>query len=255
MVSCPYGILALALSVCLAPGCRTSEREARSARDPGPGNAATPAAHEAARAGTAQARSDRSIQADRADWKTLYERWQYPDPIPDFALTDHEGRVFGLAELRDRHVLLGFIYTRCPMPEACPLTTEKMQQVQERWRAIKARGQGRGRDLVLLSITLDPAFDTPGRLKAHALERKLDLSSWILATGPDELVTGALPSLFNVLALPRGPGDVQHSVKVALLAPGLTIAAEWKDNEFDAEDVTSMILGNEPPDHPDEQTE
>lgn len=181
----------------------------------------------------------------RDNWRALYDSWEYPAPIPDFALIDHNGRTFRLSALDRDHVLVGFIYTRCPLPEACPLTTDKMDRVMKRWRALEARGQTRGKRLTLLSITLDPEFDTPERLRAFASERGLALDSWILATGPAELVSNALPSLFNIIALPRAPGDVQHTVKVALLRPGRIIATEWKDNDFSASDVIDHIIAHQ----------
>lgn len=180
--------------------------------------------------------------ADQSDWRALYDAWTYPQPIPDFALTDHRGQRLQLGTLASGHVLIGFIYTRCPLPEACPMTTEKMRRVQTRWRDLNRRGQTAGQTLQLLSLTLDPGYDTPARLAAFARDRDLDTSDWHLATGPEELMQSALPSLFSVLALPRAPGDIQHTVKVALLAPGLRIAKEWPDNAFSVDDVLAEIL-------------
>jgi protein SCO1 len=183
------------------------------------------------------------------DWKTLYDRWEHPDPIPDFALVDQHGKRFGLGQLGRQHVLIGFIYTRCPLPQACPLTIQTMRRVHARWRELAAQGQDQdqgqdqARNLTLLGVTLDPDFDTPERLRAYAEARGLDLGDWILATGPRELVHSALPSLFNVLALPGASGDIQHTVKVALLGPGLTLVREWTDDELSAPDIVDQIIG------------
>lgn len=231
MVSCRYGALAVLAGAALVLSCkgeRTPDSRAR--------NSTT----------TTQSAGGQPRPDSQNDWKALYDSWEYPAPIPDFALIDHKGRTFRLSALDRDHVLMGFIYTRCPLPEACPLTTDKMARVQARWRELEGRGKTQGKRLTLLSITLDPDFDTPERLRAFAQERGLDLDSWIFATGPAELVGNALPSLFNVIALPRAPGDVQHTVKVALLEPGRVIAAEWKDNEFSAGDVIDRILAPSP---------
>jgi protein SCO1 len=182
-------------------------------------------------------------EREATGWRAELDRWTYPQPVPSVPLIDQDGRAFELAELAGHHVLLGFIFTRCPQAEACPLTTEIMRRVQAEWRRLDDDAR-RGHSLRLLSVTLDPAFDTPERLRAYALERGLDLSSWTLATGPEELVTEALPSLFNVLALPRAPGDIQHTVKLALLAPGLRIAAEWKENAARPEEILGAVLGS-----------
>ena len=187
------------------------------------------------------------------DWKPLYDRWQHPQPLPDFELIDHRGEPFRLHDLGDGHLLIGFIFTRCTIPEACPLTTEKMARVQRAWNALDPRP--RERSLQLLSVTLDPAFDTPARLAAYAEAHGADLrradpsadgrpgrATWTFATGPHELVSNALPSLFNILALPDGHGTISHTVKVALLAPDLTLLAQWKDNAFTPDEIIARIL-------------
>ncbi|MEM9489347.1 MAG: SCO family protein [Myxococcota bacterium] len=209
-------------------GCRSDERASSGTQS----SAGASAAH----------------HSDDSDWRELFDRWKYPEPIPNFELTDQRGRQFRLHSLADRYVLLGFIYTRCPLPDACPLTTEKMRQVQRLWQKQPPK-RSHGADptasaprLHLLSITLDPGYDTPAQLAQYAETREFDLDSWTLATGPEELVANALPSLFNVLALPnRGDSTIQHTVKVALLAPGMTLVEEWKDNRFEPADVLAAI--------------
>ena len=181
------------------------------------------------------------------DWRALYDAWRDPDPIPSFELTDQRGDRFRLGELAPgAHVLVGFIYTRCPLPEACPLTTERMRDVQEAWRARKAAADVGNRDLVLLSVTFDPDHDTPDVLAQYASDRHVDVASWTFATGPSELVTTALPSLFNVLAIPGAGMDISHTVKIALLRPDLTLLAEWGDNHVDAADVVDLVLSSDP---------
>lgn len=211
--------------------------------------------------GLAGCRGEPTAQPDNwpdSDWKELYDRWQHPQPLPDFQLVDHRGKRFRLHDLGDGHLLVGFIFTRCTIPEACPLTTEKMRQVQQAWRALDPPPPP-GRSLQLLSVTLDPAFDTPARLAAYGEARGADLAgtsdpdraagraraAWTFATGPHELVSNALPSLFNILALPDGHGTVSHTVKVALLAPDLTLIAEWKDNAFTADEIIDLIHGGD----------
>lgn len=176
------------------------------------------------------------------DWRQLYDQWEYPAPIPDFQLIDQDRRELRLSRLDPGYVLMSFIYTRCPVAEACPLTTSKMHAVQRAWKALPP-GQRPG--LTLLSITLDPGFDTPERLRAHALARGADLDGWIFATGPEELVANALPSLVNVLALPRGPADIQHTLKIVLMAPGRVIIREWTDNELSPDQVIDLIISRD----------
>jgi hypothetical protein len=55
-------------------------------------------------------------------------------------------------------------------------------------------------------------------------------------------MSDALPSLFNVLALPDGRGSIRHTVKLALLRPGLRDLAEWLDNKVDPAEVVDLVL-------------
>ena len=171
-------------------------------------------------------------------WQALYDGWVWPAPIPDFALIDQAGRAFHLSDL-EGYLLVGFIFTRCQVGEACPLTTTKMARTLDLWTAAAAPPP-----LHLLSLTLDPETDTPERLRAYAEARGLDLRRWTLATGPRALMADKLPSLFNVLALPSEEGGITHTVKVALLRPDRTQVAEWKDDAFQPQAALDALLAD-----------
>ena len=175
----------------------------------------------------------------------MVEAWQHPDPIPAFELTAQTGKRFRLDEFKDRFVLFGFVFSRCPQPKACPLTMKKMQQVQTLWKKAQADGKTGGRKLQLIGITLDPDFDTPEVLAKYLAAYKGDTKNWIMATGPAELVNTELPSLFNVMAVPDQSSVIRHSVKIALLRPGLRDLKEWPDNKVDPQAVIDLILATD----------
>lgn len=170
---------------------------------------------------------------DRAvDWQAQVDGWQYPEPVPDFALTDQRGKRFRLHRYADDWLLLGFVYSRCPRAEACPMTVAKMRAARDGWDSTAGT-------LSLLCVTLDPAYDTPERLAKFADAHGAD---WTFATGPQGLMTDGLPSLFGVLALPDPHGELSHTIKIALLAPGLRMHAEWTDNAITPELVRAEAL-------------
>ena len=45
------------------------------------------------------------------------------DAVPDFKLRNQDGRAIHLDQFRGKTLLLTFIYTRCPLPNFCPLVT------------------------------------------------------------------------------------------------------------------------------------
>src|ERR1700694_3668797 len=73
------------------------------------------------------------------------------DPIPDFTLTDQDGRGVKLSDFRGQLVAVDFMYTRCPRPDVCPRLSANFARLQKRL----------GGEIMLLSISLDPQYDTP----------------------------------------------------------------------------------------------
>jgi hypothetical protein len=71
-----------------------------------------------------------------------------------------------------------------------------------------------------------------------AFKRKHDVQ-FAMATGSREVID-ALTSLFNVIALRRGEGDIGHPVKLALLDKDLRPAHEWHDNPFDPREIVTQ---------------
>jgi len=185
----------------------------------------------------------KAAPAPSQDWKALYQKWKYPDPLPNFTLTNQEGKEVPLYDLKGSYVLFSFIFTRCAVQTACPLTTTKMRDLQTKWNALPTEKR-KGKKLWLASISFDPTHDTPAVLKGYAKSRKADFSNWSFFTGPVGLVDNALPSLFNVIAFPSEE-TLSHNVKLALVDPDLKDIKSWPDNEFKPEDVIAEILKHE----------
>src|SRR5256885_2520068 len=102
---------------------------------------------------------------------------------PEFVLSDQNGKPVRLGELKGKVLLVGFIFTTCN--GSCPATTHRMAQVQER---LKARGLDKNGGVRLLSITLDPARDTPEKLRDYMRLYDVDPGSWTFLTGTPDVV-------------------------------------------------------------------
>lgn len=129
--------------------------------------------------------------------------------LPDFALYDQEGVVVSPARFRGKQIVLNFIYTRCPIATMCPAATERMVALQ---RAARAAGIG---DLELISITLDPEYDTPGVLKEYAELRDIDTANFSFLTGPESAIKDLLRQ-FGVISLAEG-SILQHTLATLLI--------------------------------------
>jgi protein SCO1/2 len=111
--------------------------------------------------------------------------------LHDIQLVDAEGQAvrFKSEAVGSRIVVVGFIYTSCTT--ICPVTSMVLGNVQERLIE-KLRAQF-GREVKLITLTVDPATDTPERLKAYAANFGSP-TGWLWLTGDkpqvDRVLTG-----------------------------------------------------------------
>jgi protein SCO1/2 len=99
------------------------------------------------------------------------------DPAPSFTLIDQKGDAAGPMHWRGKVVAINFIYTRCPLPEVCPRLAASFAALQRRF------ADRLGRDLILVSVTLDPQHDTPEVLARYAVSVKAVSGAWLFLTG------------------------------------------------------------------------
>src|SRR3954463_7660464 len=97
--------------------------------------------------------------------------------VPDFALLDQSGETVSLAALKGKVVAVTFIYSRCPLPDYCPRMVENFKAVRQRF------AERMDRDLVLLTVSFDPKYDTPERLASYAAANRAVVPGWHFLTG------------------------------------------------------------------------
>jgi protein SCO1/2 len=134
------------------------------------------------------------------------------DVVPDHALVDQTRTARPIGSLRGHRVALTFIYTRCPLPDFCPLMDKQFKTVQQEVSKIPELA-----DVRLVSVTLDPTFDTPDVLAQHARALGADTRSWHFVTGDRDQVL-AFAKRFGVIT---EPGDasapVVHNLRTAVI--------------------------------------
>jgi protein SCO1/2 len=112
------------------------------------------------------------------------------DPVPDFSLTSEAGKRVRLADLRGKVVAINFLYTRCPLPDVCPRLAANFATLQ-RYFANRM-----GADLVFLSITVDPDFDTPIILAEYAKRWSAKSPGWVFLTGDVSRIAASLGEVY-----------------------------------------------------------
>jgi protein SCO1/2 len=105
-------------------------------------------------------------------------------PLRDYKFTNELGQAVSLADFRGQAVALTFFFTRCPIPEFCPRLTRNFEVVQSQLGAMANAPT----NWHLLSVTFDPAYDTPAVLKAYGACYRYDPEHWSFLTGPKEKI-------------------------------------------------------------------
>jgi len=108
--------------------------------------------------------------------------------LHDLDLLDQDGKrlKFKTDVVKDRLVVIDTIYTTCPV--VCPILSATFANIQ------RSLGDRLGKDVFLISISVDPATDVPPRLKAYA-ERWEAKPGWIFLTGQKTTVDRVLQGL------------------------------------------------------------
>jgi protein SCO1 len=132
------------------------------------------------------------------------------DPLPALAFTDERGQILKLEDYRGKALALTFIYTRCPLPNFCPLLAEKFRAVQNSLLNDPAAPK----NWQLLSVTIDPEHDTTEVLQRYAKAQRADAAHWRFATG--ELRDITVLGLRSGLEFWEGGSEITHNLRTVV---------------------------------------
>jgi protein SCO1 len=163
------------------------------------------------------------------------ERLREGDIVPFFSLTNQGGARVTSETFRGHPFVLTFIFTRCAVPSFCPRISRNFADLQEAIKADTALA-GKAR---LLSVTLDPKFDTPAILKTYAGYQDADPHTWTFATG-DPAEIDKLTESFAVLVQPEG-GTISHGLATALIGADGNVIKIWRGNEWTPAEVIAEL--------------
>lgn len=156
--------------------------------------------------------------------------------VPDVKLVNQDGRALSIKQFRGRALVITFIYTRCPIPDYCPLMSANFAQLNS---AILGDAALRKR-AHLLSVTLDPEYDRPPVLKAYgATYAGGKFDNWDFATGEPAEVRRLAESLGLTY---KAEGDqVIHSLRTVVVAPDGKLLKVYRGNEWKPDEVLSDL--------------
>jgi len=179
-------------------------------------------------------RDEAVAAALRGSSSSTSSRLRPGDAVPDVSLVTQAGQPFTTSDLRGHVTAVTFIFTRCPMPEFCPLMVKRFQQIQRTITQDRRMSEAR-----LLAVTLDPAFDTPQVLDAYATAMQADPSRWQFVTG----VPAEIQRLTKAFAIhvERNGILIDHTLATAVIGPDGRVIEIWRGNGWTADEVVATL--------------
>jgi protein SCO1/2 len=158
------------------------------------------------------------------------------DEVPDFSFVNQDGIRINLKQFRGKALMLTFIYTRCPVPDFCTLMSNNFARVDQELRKTP--------DLYaqthLLSISIDPKYDTPKVLRSYGAAHTGNYSEekfahWEFATGEAEEVQRAA-KYFGLTYYPE-TDQIVHALRTAVITPDGKVFVIYRGNEWKPDDA------------------
>jgi len=160
------------------------------------------------------------------------------DAMPDVGLVDQDGKPLRLADYHGKAVALTFVFTRCPLPDFCPLMMKKLAAAH----AALAKDAALASRTHLLTVSFDTKHDTPDVLRAFGKpfqKTAPPFSHWTLATGQDE----AIRALGGALELDyvEENRSFTHNLRTAVLDPEGKLRRLFRGNEWTPEELVAEL--------------
>jgi protein SCO1/2 len=159
--------------------------------------------------------------------------------VPDFQLTNQDGKRISMKDFRGHPLAITFIYAQCPLPNACIKMSTNFSDAANR-----IMSEPEAKDVYrLLSISFDPARDTPEKLRSYGLGylgkgAKPDFTVWQLAVGSDKEVR-AVADFFGLRyeVDANDKTQINHSLRTAVISPEGKVTKIFAGNEWTVNDL------------------
>jgi len=166
------------------------------------------------------------------------------DEIPDFGLTNQDGKRVRLSQYKGKAVALTFVYTRCPQPDQCTLMSTNFAAVD---KALQSQTDVYAKTH-LLTISFDPDYDTPKVMRSYGAGHTGKYSDetfqhWEFLTGSQDEVKG-IAQFFGLRYFHDTESDdeqVIHSLRTAVIGPDGKLFKLYRGNEWKPEEIVADL--------------
>lgn len=160
------------------------------------------------------------------------------DLFPDAALTSQTGATVHPRDFRGQPLALTFFYSRCAAAEFCPLVSRNFDTAQALLLRLGLAGRCH-----LLSISLDPAHDTPEVLAAYARSSGAEAELWSFATGREDNLK-ALGDSVGLQVLRNGD-RIDHNLRTVVLDAEGRIRHIFRGNSWTPQELVAALRAAE----------
>jgi protein SCO1 len=159
------------------------------------------------------------------------------DAVPAGKFLDQDGRKKTFESFKGGPVALTFIYTRCPLPTFCPLMDRHFAAIQKTLKADPAL-----KNVRLVTVSFDPATDTPAVLKKHAKSLDADLARWTFLTGDrDDVDQFAARFGVSVDRALNDARDITHNLRTAVIDGDGKLVKVYTGNDWSPDQVLADL--------------
>ncbi len=156
--------------------------------------------------------------------------------LPEYHFTNQFGNSFSTKDFQGQAVAIEFLFTRCPLPNFCPLLANHFGAAQTQLLALTHAPT----NWQLLTISFDPEFDTPAVLRNYAEAHQYDPAHWIFATGALPDIT-AIGEQFDLKFASEG-GGISHNLRAVVVDGSGRVRKIFVGNEWQPDELITELL-------------
>jgi protein SCO1/2 len=159
------------------------------------------------------------------------------ETVPDGSFLDQNGKKRRFGDFKGSPVVMTFIYTRCPDATFCPLMDRHFATLQNTLKRDPAL-----KNVRLVTVSFDPATDTPAVLTQHAKSLDADLSRWTFLTGDrDEIDRFASRFGVSVARSLTDQRDITHNLRTAIIDADGKLVKAYTGNDWSPDQVLADL--------------
>ena len=167
------------------------------------------------------------------------------EAVADALLIDQQEKPRPFSSFKGHRVAITFMFTRCPLPDFCPLMDRHFAAVQKSIQSAPDL-----RDVRLVTMTLDPEFDTPAVLSRHAARLNADPAIWSFVTGEPKSAADFARQFGIYTERDLGTGaNLTHNLRTAIVDAEGRIVKVHSGNDWTPAQLVADLKATPAPAH------